>query len=95
MTIPFLLFALLIALVLGALYHLVRNGGPGHLLAYLLASTLGFAAGHLLGTWREWGFFLWGPYNLGMEVGGSLVFLIITDWLLHLPSRSGGPETGV
>lgn len=90
MTIPFLLFALLIALLIGALYHLVRGGGAGHLFAYLLASVIGFAAGHLIGAWREWAFFVWGPYNLGMEAAGALILLVATDWLLHLPSRANG-----
>lgn len=95
MTLPFILFALLLALAIGALYHFIRDGGPGHLLAYLLASVLGFAAGHFIGLWRGWTFFVWGPYNLGVEAAGALVFLIVTDWLLHLPSRTNGGETGV
>lgn len=95
MTIPFLLFALLLALAIGALYHLIRDGGPGHLLAYLLASVVGYAAGHFIGAWREWFFFVWGPYNLGVEGASAIVFLIVTDWLLHLPSRTSGGGTGV
>ena len=95
MNIPFLLFALLLALLLGAFYHFIRDGGPGHLLAYLLASVVGFAAGHFIGVWRGWAFFIWGPYNFGMEAAGALIFLVITDWLLHLPPRTGGGETAV
>jgi hypothetical protein len=95
MTIPYLLFALLIALFIGTLYHLVRDGGLGHLLVFLVASVLGFIGGHFLGVWRGWQFLVWGRYNLGMEVLGSLIFLMISDWLLHLPPRTRGDENAV
>jgi hypothetical protein len=88
MTIPSLLFALLIALALGALYHLIRGGDWSHLLAYLVMSVLGFAAGHLVGLWRGWVFFPLGPLNLGLEIAGALVFLVLADWLIHLPPRT-------
>ncbi len=87
MTIPSLLFALLIALALGALYHFVRGGEASHLLAYLVMSVLGFAAGHFVGLWRGWIFFPLGPLNPGPEVVGALVFLALADWLIHLPPR--------
>lgn len=88
MPIPSLLFALLIALGLGALYHLIRGGDWSRLLAYLFMSALGFAAGHLFGLWRGWEFFVVGPFNLGMELVGALAFLALTGWLLHLPPRT-------
>jgi hypothetical protein len=88
MTIPSLLFALLIALALGALYHLIRGGDAAHLLTYLLMSVLGFAAGHFVGLWRGWVFFRFGSLNLGPEIVGTLVFLALADWLIHLPPRT-------
>jgi hypothetical protein len=92
-SLPTLLFALLLALLLGALYHLLRGGGAGHLLAYLFMSVLGFVVGHLIGIWREWVFFPMGPLNLGMEAAGSLAFLALADWLLHL-KPSGENQKG-
>jgi hypothetical protein len=92
-TLSTLLFALLIALFLGALYHLLRGGGAGHLLAYLFMSVLGFVVGHLVGIWRGWVFFPIGPFNVGMEAAGSLAFLALADWLLHLkPSGENQKE---
>lgn len=88
MTIPSLLFALLIALLLGALYHFIRNGGAGHLAIYLIMSLLGYAVGHLVGSWQGWVLFPVGLLNLGMEIAGALVFLALADWLIHLPPRS-------
>jgi hypothetical protein len=90
MTIPSLLFAFLIALILGALYHLIRNGGTSHLIIYLIMSILGFIVGHLVGSWRGWVLFPVGPLNLGMEIIGALAFLAVADWLIHLPPRSSG-----
>ena len=95
MTIPSLLFTLLLALLLGALYHFIRDGGPWHLFVYLLASVLGFAVGYLIGLWRHLVWFAFGPLNLGMEVLGGLAFLVLADWLLHLPPRSTDGENAV
>jgi uncharacterized membrane protein YjjP (DUF1212 family) len=90
MTIPSLLFALLIALFLGALYHFVRGGDWSHLLAYLVMSVLGFAVGHFIALWRGWVLFPFGPLNLGPEIAGALVFIALADWLIHLPPRTEG-----
>jgi len=53
-----------------------------------LVNVLGFAAGHLVGLWRGWVFFPFGPLNLGPEIVGALVFLALGDWLVHLPPRT-------
>ncbi len=95
MTIPSLLFALLLALLLGALYHFIRDGGLWHLVVYLFASVLGFVVGHLIGLWRGWVFFEFGALNLGMEIAGGLACLLLADYLLHLPPRSTDDENAV
>lgn len=92
MTVPSLLFALLVALGLGALYHLIRGGDWSHLLAYLVMSVIGFAVGHFIGEWRDWHFYQFGALNLGLGIVGSLLFLALTDWLIHLPPRTGDSE---
>jgi hypothetical protein len=81
MTFPALLFALLVALLYGALYHLVRGGGFWRLLLCLGLSFLGFAAGHLVGMWRGWLLLPLGPLNLGLSSIGSILVLLIGDWL--------------
>ncbi len=81
MTLPTLLFALLVALLYGALYHLLRGGGFWRLLLYLGLSILGFAAGHLIGIWRGWLLLPLGPLNLGLSSIGSILVLLIGDWL--------------
>lgn len=89
MTLPALLFALLIALFYGALYHLLRDGGFWRLLLYFSLSIFGFVLGHLLGQWREWMFIPLGAINLGLSSVGSLVFLIVGDWLSRFEVAQG------
>ena len=84
MTLPSLLLALLIALLYGALYHLLRNGGIGHLLMYMGLSAIGFGIGHLVGIWLGVDFFPLGQINLGFASIGSLLVLIIGDWLSRI-----------
>ena len=84
MTLPTLLFALLFALLYGALYHLLRGGGFWRLLLYLGLSILGFITGHLIGLWRGWVFLPLGSLNLGMSSAGSVIILVIGDWLSRI-----------
>jgi hypothetical protein len=81
MTLPALVFALLIALFYAALYHLLRNGGFWRLLLYFSLSISGFVLGHLIGLWREWVFLPLGAINLGPSSAGSFLLLVIGDWL--------------
>lgn len=79
MTIPSLLFALLIASLYGVLYHLIRGGGFGRLLLFLILGWAGFVLGHLVGAWRGWVFIPVGELNLGLSTLGSLVLLALGD----------------
>jgi hypothetical protein len=84
MTIPSLVFALLISSLYGALYHLIRGGGLGRLLMFLIFGWAGFAAGHLVGIWRNWILIPLGELNLGMSTLGSLIFLLGGDWISRI-----------
>jgi hypothetical protein len=86
MTLPTVLFALLIALFYGALYHLIRGGSAWRLLLFLTLSVLGFAIGHLIGVWRGWVWLPIGSINLGLSSIGSLLILILGDWLTQIES---------
>ena len=67
-----------------ALYHLIRGGGFWRLLFDLGLSLIGFLVGHLIGAWRGWIFLPLGSLNLGMCSLGSLVVLVLGDWLSHI-----------
>jgi len=84
MTLPSLLVMALIASLCGALYHLVRGGGPGRLIFYLLLAWMGFAGGQFLGLWRGWQLFPLGQIDLGMGALGSFVVLLTGDWLSRI-----------
>lgn len=84
MTLPTLLLALLIALFYGTFYHLVRGGSFWRLLLYLFLSVFGFTMGHLLGLWRKWYFIPIGTLNLGISSIGSLLMLVLGDWLSRI-----------
>ena len=84
MSVPAFIFAFMIASLYGVLYHLVRNGGPGRLLLFLIFGWAGFALGHLVGIWRGWVFMPLGELNLGLSTLGSLALLLLGDWISRL-----------
>jgi len=88
MTIPSLVFAFLIASLYGALYHLIRGGRLGRLLLFMIFGWTGFALGHLLGIWQGWVLIPVGELNFGLSTLGSLMFLVVGDWVSGI--RIGG-----
>lgn len=92
MTPPAILFSLLIALLYGAVYHLVRGGGFWRLVLYLGLSVFGYALGYLVGLWRGWVWLPLGTINLGVCTAGSLLMLLLGDWLTRFDIR---PESKV
>jgi uncharacterized membrane protein YeaQ/YmgE (transglycosylase-associated protein family) len=96
MPLPLLILGLIIALLIGALYHLWRNGGFWRFLFYLFLSLAGFFAGNWIGSWRGWILFPIGPLDLGVAIIGSLILLIVGDWLsLVSVRRSVGGDDAV
>jgi hypothetical protein len=87
-TIPSLLFAMLIASLYGAVYHLIRNGGPWKLLVYILFSWIGFGLGHGLGNWLELQLLKIGALNLGISTLGSFLTILLGDWLITIAKPS-------
>jgi len=92
MTLPSILLAFLVAFLYGALYHFVRNGGVGHLFMYLGLSVIGFGIGHVAAIWLGGDFLPVGQINLGTASVGSLVVLMLGDWLSRIEER---PESKV
>ena len=81
MSLPTLLFGFLISTLMGAVFHLLRGGGAGRLILYLILGWAGFWAGHFLASYFGWSFGSLGPLHLGVAVLVSLVFLGIGYWL--------------
>jgi hypothetical protein len=84
MTIPSIIFSLVLALLYGAIYHIVRGGNGWRLLLYFGLSVLGFAAGQIPGLWLGWKLLMMGAIDLGAGTIGSALFLFGGDWLSRI-----------
>jgi hypothetical protein len=81
MKLPSILMGILISTLIGAAFHLLRGGGLGRLILYLLLGWVGFWAGQLAAVQLQWSFWTIGQLHLGMAAAGSLLFLSIGHWL--------------
>lgn len=81
MTLPAFLFGLLIASLLGAAFHLWRDGGLLRLFLYLALAWTGFWAGQYLANLTGWTFASLGSLHLGLAIVTSLLFLLTGHWL--------------
>lgn len=91
MTLPSLLLALLIALLIGALFHVVRGGSGWRLLLYFGLSILGFALGQTVGLWFGVLLFKLGGLEIGLGLAGSLLILLVGEWLSRIkPTDKSG-----
>ncbi len=80
MTIPSLVLGLVVAVLVGSLFHLFLGGGLGRFFLYIFLSVIGFALGQWLGDVKHWVLFPIGTLDLGMGMIGSLVFLVVGFW---------------
>lgn len=87
LSLPTILFALVLAILYGAIYHLLRGGNGWRLLYDFGLSIFGFALGHFFGVWRGWDFYMMGSLNLGVGSIGSFVFLILGEWLARIDAN--------
>ncbi len=81
LTLPALLFGFLISTLMGAVFHLWKNGGFGRLLLYLILAWVGFWAGHILGNALGWTFGSIGPLRLGMALLVGAAMIGVGYWL--------------
>jgi len=81
MTIPGLVFGILISTIYGAAFHFWQGGRFGKLVLYLILGWVGFWSGHLVGNFLNWSIAPVGPLNFGAATLLSLTFLGIGHWL--------------
>ncbi|MGD0611595.1 MAG: hypothetical protein ABSB41_08765 [Anaerolineales bacterium] len=81
MTLPALLFGLVLASIYGTAFHFWKGGSLGRLLLFLILAWVGFIGGDILGAVLKWDFAAVGPINTGMATFGSAVFLFVGEWL--------------
>jgi hypothetical protein len=84
MNIVTIIFGWLMATLLGAIFHLWRDGGFWKLLLYLGLSWAGFWLGNwAAGTWGAT-FLVVGGLNLGLALIGGLIFLFVGHWVSQI-----------
>jgi len=81
MTGPGFALGLVFSLLVGSLFHVWRDGGPGRLLYYLALSVAGFFIAQWIGTLLNWAVFQVGTLDFGVATAGSLLFLWVGSWL--------------
>lgn len=87
MSLPALLFGLLLSTLYGAVFHLIFGGRAGRLLLFLILGWAGFWAGQLLGVVLHWKLGSIGPLHLALASAGSVLFLGLGFWLSLTPKR--------
>lgn len=83
-----LLLGALLSTLYGALFHLLRGGGLGRLILYLLLGWTGFWAGQFLAAHYQWDVASLGQLHVGVATISSLLFLVAGAWLTSLPKYS-------
>ena len=81
MTIPAILFGIVLSSIYGTAFHYWKGGSLNRLFLYVILSWLGFWTGHIVGGGLGWSFAAAGPINAGMATLVSTVFLFVGEWL--------------
>ena len=88
MTLPALLFGITLAALYGSLFHLWKGGNPARLLADLLIAEIGFWAGHSVAAIQHWQWGTFGVLHLFTATAGSVLLLMLGDFLLPPQDKS-------
>lgn len=91
MTLPAVLFGILVSTLMGAAFHLWKNGGFGRLVLYLILAWVGFWGGHLLGNRFGLTFGSIGPLRFGMALLTGVITLFAGHWLSLTRPEEEGP----
>lgn len=89
MTVPAVLFGILLSTLFGAAFHLWKGGGPGRISMFIIVSWIGFWAGHFLAAKINFNFLNFGSLHLFMAVFGSILFLFVGNFLFRPTKKSG------
>ncbi|HTX91755.1 MAG TPA: hypothetical protein VMC09_11140 [Anaerolineales bacterium] len=81
MTLPGILFGIVLSTLYGTAFHFWKGGPINRLILFILLAWLGFWTGHIVGAVLHWSFANIGPINGGMATLGSAAFLFVGEWL--------------
>lgn len=83
------IFGWILATLLGAVFHLWKDGGFWKLVIYIVFSWIGFFLGHLVARSAGFNFMNVGSLYLGGGIIGSIVMLFAIHWLSRIESFPG------
>jgi hypothetical protein len=78
---PTAILGLVLSILYGAAFHLLKGGNFWRLVFYLLLSTAGFIFGNYLAQILNFSLFQIGSLNLGFATIFSIFFLFLGFWL--------------
>ncbi|MDH5607588.1 MAG: hypothetical protein OEY93_11970 [Anaerolineae bacterium] len=78
---PGFFLGMVIASLIGVLFHLWMGGSIGRLVLYLFLSWIGFWLGHFVAIWLELSFLPLGTIRLGAAILGNAFMLGLGYWL--------------
>ncbi|MBN2385492.1 MAG: hypothetical protein JXB85_00625 [Anaerolineales bacterium] len=81
MTLPALLFGILLSSAYGTAFHFWKGGSLRRLFIYVILAWVGFWLGHLIAEMAGWHFAAVGPLNAGLATLGSVILLFVGEWL--------------
>ena len=87
MTLPAIVFGIVLSTLFGTAFHVWRGGGLRKLAILILLSWGGFWAGQIAGAALNLTFGRVGTLLLGTASAGSLIVLVIGNWLFNQPER--------
>lgn len=76
-----IILGFLLSTTFAAAFHLLFGGPPGRMLLYIIASCVGFAAGHFIGRGVGIELYTLGALYLLPATLGALIALFISRWL--------------
>lgn len=89
MTIPAILFGIILSSTYGTAFHFFKGGSWRKLLLFVVIAWVGFWSGHFIGEALGSKFALIGALQAGLGTVGSLLFLFVGEWLSRVePDRS-------
>lgn len=95
MNLPAILLGWILASLIGLAFHLIRGGSLRRIVLYLLTAWLGFAVGHLLGSFTGTTLLRLGAINMFSATIGAALSLILFEVLSpedkSPDGRAGGP----